>query len=215
VNTFVTSASVGGPKDGALRDDVPQFAFAGRSNVGKSTLLNALMRQKLARTSAAPGKTRQANVFQMTVSGGLGHAGTWSCYLVDLPGYGYARGGAESVTELAAVVEAYFAAGRKTFPGRRDRDSSARGGVFLLVDSRHPGLASDLRAYEWLAANAAPPHIIATKIDKLNRSERTKNLRAFAEVFGQKPLAVSSDSGEGLEDLRRLMASLVRDDAPA
>jgi len=78
VNTFVTSASVAGPRDGVLRDDIPQFAFAGRSNVGKSSLLNALMRQKLARTSAAAGKTRQANIFQMTITGGLGHPGAWS-----------------------------------------------------------------------------------------------------------------------------------------
>ena len=76
MNTLVTSASVGGPRDGVLRDDIPQFAFAGRSNVGKSRLVNALMRQKLARTSAAAGKTRQANIFQMTVSGGQGHPGT-------------------------------------------------------------------------------------------------------------------------------------------
>lgn len=203
VNTFVTSASVAGLRKGVLRDDIPQFAFAGRSNVGKSSLVNALMRQKLARTSAAPGKTRQANIFHMTVSGGLGHPGTWSAYLVDLPGYGYARGGPESVTELAAVVEAYFAAGRR------------RGGVFLLLDSRHPGLASDTEAYQWIATNTTVPHVIATKVDKLSRAERTRHLRAFADAFGQTPLAVSSDTGEGLDDLRRLMANLAKSVAPA
>jgi GTP-binding protein len=214
VNTFVTSASVGGPRDGVLRDDVPQFAFAGRSNVGKSTLVNALMREKLARTSAAPGKTRQANIFQMTVSGGLGHAGTWNCYLVDLPGYGYARGGPESVTELAAVVEAYFAAGRRPVGEGPGSETRRRGGIFLLVDSRHPGLKSDIHAHQWIATHAVVPQIIATKVDKLTRAERTRNLRAFADAFGQTPLAVSSDTGEGLDDLRRLMANLAKGVTP-
>jgi len=207
VNTFVTSASVAGPRDGVLRDDIPQFAFVGRSNVGKSSLLNALMRQKLARTSAAAGKTRQANVFQITFAAGLGHPGTWSAYLVDLPGYGYARGGNESINEMAAIVEAYFAAGRRAAEGAAST-KPRRGGIFLLVDSRHPGLASDNEAYKWIVTNVAMPHVIATKVDKLSRAERTRNLRAIAEVLGQTPLAVSSDTGEGLDNLRRLMARL-------
>jgi GTP-binding protein len=215
VNTFVTSASVAGPRDGVLRDDIPQFAFAGRSNVGKSSLLNALMRQKLARTSAAAGKTRQANIFQITVAAGFGHPAAWSAYLVDLPGYGYARGGPESITEMAAVVEAYFAAGRRPAPEGAVSAKPRRGGIFLLVDSRHPGLSSDIEAFEWIATNAATPCVIATKVDKLSRAERTRNLRAIAGAFGQTPWAVSSDTGEGLDDLRRLMASLAKGVTPA
>ena len=215
MNIFVTSASVAGPRDGVLRDDIPHFAFAGRSNVGKSSLLNALMREKLARTSAAPGKTRQANIFKITVAGGLGHPGPWSAYLVDLPGYGYARGGRQSVTEMAAVVDAYFAAGARPAPEGVVSAKPRRGGVFLLVDSRHSGLASDIEAYKWLATNAAMPHIIATKVDKLSRAERTRNLRAIAAAFSQTPVAVSSDTGEGLDDLRRLMARLAKGVAPA
>jgi len=208
VNTFVTSASVAGPRDGVLRDDIPQFAFAGRSNVGKSSLLNALMRQKLARTSAAAGKTRQANIFQMTVTGGLGHPGAWSAYLVDLPGYGYARGGSASTIELAAIIDAYFAAGRRRVTENAARETPRRGAIFLLVDSRHPGLTSDIEAHRWIGMNAATPRVIATKVDKLSRAERTRNLREFARLFDQTPLAVSSTSGEGLDELRRLMANL-------
>src|SRR4029450_9269652 len=88
VNTFVTSASVAGPRDGVRRGDIPDFAFAGRANVGKSSLLNALMRQKLARTSAAAGKTRQSNIFQMTVTGGVGPPGAWRAYLGGPAGQG-------------------------------------------------------------------------------------------------------------------------------
>jgi GTP-binding protein len=210
MNTFVTSASVAGPRDGVLRDDIPQFAFVGRSNVGKSSLLNALMRQKLARTSAAAGKTRQANVFQITLAAGLGHPAAWRAYLVDLPGYGYARGGPESIAEMAAVVEAYFAAARRPAPERQVPAKPRCGGIFLLVDSRHPGLASDIEAYEWIVKSTARPHVIASKVDKLSRAERTRHLRAIGDAFGQTPLAVSSDTGEGLDDLRRLMASLAK-----
>jgi len=100
---FVTSAAAGGRADGIPRDGRPQIALAGRSNVGKSTLINALCKKKIARTSAAPGKTRLANVYRVSLEGG-GGPGRWELYLVDLPGYGYARGGAESAQELAAVA---------------------------------------------------------------------------------------------------------------
>ncbi len=210
---FVTSAAAGGRAEGLPDDGLAQIAFAGRSNVGKSTLLNALAKRKIARTSAAPGKTRLANIFRVTVDGGPGGPGRWSVYFVDLPGYGYARGGEDSATELAAVAAAYF---RSRNPGESLNREAARGAdaTLLLVDARHPGLDLDLQAHRWLSTVAAPPQIIATKIDKLSRSERGKNVRQLESAFGTTPLPVSAASGEGLDELWRLIARAARERNP-
>ena len=168
--------------------------MAGRSNVGKSTLINALCRRPLARTSAAAGKTRLANVFRLTLEGG--GPGRWDMYLVDLPGYGYARGGSSSAKELQAVGEAYMASGPDM--------------VCLLVDSRHPGLEADIQAYKWLATLGIEPLVVATKIDKLTRADRTKNLRELERVFGTAALPVSAERGEGLDELWTRIARTVR-----
>lgn len=204
---FVTSAAAGGGATGIPRDGLAQFAFAGRSNVGKSSLLNALVRQKVARTSAAPGKTRLANIFRVTAEGGPGGPGRWSCYFVDLPGYGYARGGDDAAKELAGVADAYF--GQRT--GGTPRNGGSRtAATFLLVDSRHPGLKSDAQAHRWLSGVAGDPCIVATKVDKLSRAERTRNLRELERVFGTAAQPVSATSGEGLDELWRTIANLAR-----
>jgi GTP-binding protein len=212
---FVTSAAAGGRPDGIPADGLGHIALAGRSNVGKSTLLNALVRRKLARTSAAPGKTRLANIFRVTVEGGPGGPGRWGLYLVDLPGYGYARGGADSAQELAQVAQAYFEAGLKADTtkdrGAEPKDSRPGRATLLLIDSRHPGLESDVRAHRWLSSVGAAPSIVATKVDKLSRSERVRNLRELERVFGSAPLPVSATGGEGLDELWRLIAKAARE----
>ncbi len=186
---FVTSAT---GRYNFPRESLPELAFAGRSNVGKSSLINALVWRKIARTSAAPGNTRLANFFRVT-SDGLP-----PFHLVDLPGYGYARGGEASAREFQAITGEYFAR------------VSAPVFVLLLVDSRHPGLVADQRAWEWLGAQPVGRQVVATKVDKLSRADRTRHLRELEHLHEGPVLAVSVLTGEGLNELWELIATRLR-----
>ena len=183
---FITSAT---SAEDFPRERLPEIAFVGRSNVGKSSLINALARRTIARTSAAPGKTRLVNVYRVQ------KGSTGPRYLVDLPGYGYAGGGDAAAAEFQALTEAYF--GR---PGNR--------AVLLLVDSRHPGLASDMETWEWIRSQPCARGVVATKVDKLTRAERARHVREFETLFDLPVALVSASTGEGLDELWKMIASL-------
>ena len=196
VSEFVTSAA---GAEGLPTDGLPELAMVGRSNVGKSSLINALVRKKLARTSAAPGKTRLANFYRVVVEPRP------PFYLVDLPGFGYARGGEKSREEFDALAAAYF--------GARVNDPRFRG-VFVLVDGRHPGLDSDRRAHDWMVSLGVPLWVIATKFDKLTRAERSRAQHQFERAFTTPVLPVAATTGEGLKELWTLIRRLLSSSLP-
>jgi GTP-binding protein len=161
---------------------LPEIAMVGRSNVGKSTLINTLVKQKIARTSAAPGKTRLANYYLIQDS----------FYLVDLPGYGYARGGSESIEDFEALTQQYF--DPSVQPGR------LLAGVLHLVDARHPDLRQDAAAHQWVLRRGVPVAVVASKIDKLNQSERAQTLRALGKQYDT-VIAESATEGTGIDTI--------------
>ena len=137
---------------------LPEVAFAGKSNVGKSSLINGLMNRKaLARTSAQPGKTQTINFYKINDE----------LDLVDLPGYGYARVTPAEKEKWGKMIENYL------------HTSHNLKAVFLLIDIRHDPSANDRQMYEWILHNGYEPIIIATKLDKLKRSQVQKNLKAI------------------------------------
>lgn len=139
---------------------MPEIAFAGKSNVGKSSLINALMNRKsLARTSAQPGKTQTINFYNINNA----------LYFVDLPGYGYAKVSLEAKEKWGKMVEKYL------------RKSKQLKAVFLLIDIRHEPSANDRQMYQWILSNGYQPIIIATKMDKLNRSQLQKHVKMVRE----------------------------------
>ena len=166
---------------------LPEIALVGRSNVGKSSLINALLKQKIARTSAAPGKTRLANYYLIEKS----------LYLVDLPGYGYARGGAESVEAFEGLTTQYFD------PGRQEGRQLA--GVLHLVDGRHPDLDSDASAHQWLARAGVAMALVATKMDKLKQAQRQSHLKLLADTYDTLILPVSVLDNVGLNEIWKVI----------
>jgi GTP-binding protein len=179
--------------------------MVGRSNVGKSSLINALVKQKIARTSAAPGKTRLVNYYLIDNLVPNPQSRIPNLYLVDLPGYGYARGGVESVEAFEQLTQAYFD------PSTREQRRVA--GVLQLVDSRHPDLPQDAAGYAWLLAAQAPVAIVTTKVDKLNRSEQARTLRTAKDNYDSPVLPVSALNGTGLDEIWKLIRLWARDDA--
>ena len=188
--------------------------MVGRSNVGKSSLINALVRHRVARTSGAPGKTRLANIYRVT------RGATGPFYLVDLPGYGHARG---DRSELETVTRAYFE-GTTDRPANASRsglaaDAGERGfsraiAALLLVDARHPGLESDRQAWAWLARATSAQAVVLTKIDKLSRAERLRAIATNEAVFEHPVQPVSADTGEGLDELWKLIDRLLNSRKP-
>ncbi|PYQ56926.1 MAG: hypothetical protein DMF53_24065 [Acidobacteria bacterium] len=167
-----------------LRDGRPEVAFVGRSNVGKSSVMNRLLARKgLAKTSSTPGRTRAVNYF-------LINRRFW---FVDLPGYGYAKAGKEDRREWAALVEAYL---REALPRMR---------LVLLIDAKVGATPLDVRAYEYLTGLGATLTVAATKIDRVPRGKRPGALRDIRGALGlgcETPLIpVSAHSGEGMKEL--------------
>ena len=167
-------------------DPKVQVAFSGRSNVGKSSLINALLNRKsLARVSSAPGKTITINFYDVDKK----------LYLVDLPGYGFAKRNPEDKKKWSALTDGYFTQNKNI-----DRLSL----VLQLVDSRIPPTADDEMMLNYLRAAELPFVVVATKIDKLNATERKKNLEALRNhpLIGDAPvIPFSSLKGEGKEEL--------------
>ena len=173
-------------------NDKPEIAFAGKSNVGKSSLINALMNRKsYARISATPGKTQTINFYNVN------HA----MYLVDLPGYGYAKVSQSVKEQWGKLIERYL------------HESKQLKAVFLLVDIRHDPSENDKTMYNWILHNGYQPIIIATKADKLKRSQIQKHVKAIKEGLQLKPGSVvipfSAQSKQGREEIWNLVEKLL------
>lgn len=170
-----------------------EFAFAGKSNVGKSSLINGLMNRKsLARTSAQPGKTQTINYYNINDQ----------MYLVDLPGYGYAKANENEKAKWGKMVEKYL------------HQSKQLRAVFLLIDIRHEPSANDRQMYEWILQQGFAPVIIATKLDKINRSQVPKHLKMLREglkvVKDTIIIPYSSMTKQGREEIYELLDSYLK-----
>ena len=169
-------------------NDKPEVAFAGKSNVGKSSLINALMNRKAyARTSATPGKTQTINFYNINDD----------LYLVDLPGYGYARVSEKEKEQWGKMIERYL------------HGSAQLRAVFLLIDIRHEPSANDRVMYKWVVEQGYQPVIIATKLDKIKRSQVQKHVKMLKEglslIPGTKVIPFSSTTKQGRDEIWELI----------
>lgn len=175
-----------------LRDGLPQIAFAGRSNVGKSSVINRLLgRKNFAHVGATPGKTSQVNYFKLD----------GAAYLVDLPGYGYAKANEAVKAQWGKMIERYL------------RSSKKLKAVFLLIDIRHEPSANDKQMYQWILYQGYHPIIIATKMDKLNRSQIPKAVKTVKQGLEAEKDAVvipfSAQTKQGREEIYDLIDNLL------
>lgn len=175
--------------------DRVEVAFAGKSNVGKSSLINALMNRKaLARTSATPGKTQTINFYNVNDV----------MYLVDLPGYGYAKVSESEKVQWGKLIERYL------------HTSKQLKAVFLLIDIRHEPSANDRMMYEWIVAQGYNPIIIATKLDKLKRSQVAKHVKMIKEglklVPGTVVIPFSAETKQGREEIWELIDNFLENE---
>lgn len=169
-----------------------EIAFAGKSNVGKSSLINALMNRKsLARTSAQPGKTQTINFYNINDE----------LYFVDLPGYGYAKVSEQEKAKWGKMIEKYL------------HQSKMLQAVFLLIDIRHEPSANDKQMYEWILSNGFHPIIIATKLDKIKRSQVQKQIKIVKEGLGVEKdtivIPFSAETKQGREEIYDLIDSML------
>ena len=169
----------------------PEIAFAGKSNVGKSSLINGLLNRKaLARTSSQPGKTQTINFYNVNDF----------MYLVDLPGYGYAKVPETEKAKWGKMIDRYL------------NTSQTLKAVFLLIDIRHDPSANDKLMYDWIVNNGYNPIIIATKLDKLKRSQVQKNIKAIKDGLklrpGSKIIPFSAETKQGKDEIWALMDEL-------
>ena len=182
---------------------LPEFVFIGRSNVGKSSLLNSLVRMRnLARVSSRPGKTQTINFYEVGAKVEE-LEGRLSFYLVDLPGYGYAKTGKERRKLWSKFIEAYL------------QESRNIRFVCQLVDIRHEPMASDAEMFEWLVRQEIPVLVVATKADKIGKNAREKQIAQIRKRLGVKELSVlpySSLTKEGRSELLEVIASSLQED---
>ena len=176
-------------------NSLPEFAFAGKSNVGKSSLINSLINRKsLARTSAQPGKTQTINFYKVEEQ----------LYFVDLPGYGYAKVSQETKEKWGKMIERYL------------KKSKQLKLVFLLIDIRHEPSVNDKNMYEWIEYNGFEPVIIATKLDKINRSQVAKHVKMLRTGLGLKKETVlipfSSETKQGKEEIWEIIESYLNEE---
>lgn len=186
----------------------PEIAFAGKSNVGKSSLINVLMNRKaLARTSAQPGKTQTVNYYRIDAIGDhpeeSGEVRKYGLYFVDLPGYGYAKASASSIEQWGRMIENYL------------HTSKQIKAVFLLIDIRHDPSANDCKMYDWILHHGYQPIIIATKADKINRSQLVKQTKAIRSVLNAEPgtmiLPFSAATKQGRDEIYETIDKVLED----